>query len=193
MPPRGVTTRIGDPERRPLRFDVQREALRLRDRQFGGARRASINVAGTEVGTGRGLGFEVGFALTPDEVEAINASKRLKREMSRIVGNAGKRLLDRVQKASRATYDTGLFYSGWRIKADVGGDLKLRIELSNPAPYALYVHRKGTPRSKTVVNTYVKPLVQETIDEILDDLTGVSGVLTRGLAGIVLRPFAKVI
>ena len=41
-----------------------------------------------------------------------------------------------------------------------GGKLRLRIELQNPAPYALYVHEAGTAPSKTIVNTYVKPLVQ---------------------------------
>ena len=197
MPPRrAVTTRIADPERRPLRFDTQREALTLRNRQFGDARRASVNVAGTEVGTGKGLGFEVGFALTRQEIADIESVPKLKAQLNRIVRNAGARLLDRVQDVSRATYETGLFYSGWRIKSDVigtvdAGGLKLRIELSNPAPYALYVHRKGTKPNKTIVNTYVKPLVQRSIDEILEDLTGSSGVLPRALRGRILRPLAK--
>lgn len=188
---RGVTTTIGDPERRPLRFDVQRKALDLRNRQFGDARRASVNVRGTEVGTGRGLGFEVGFALTPDEIEAINSVPKLRRQLSRIADNAGARLLRRVQEVSRQTYDTGLFYSGWRIRTDFGSDLTLRVELQNPAPYALYVHRKGTPKERTIVNTYVKPLVQAAIDELLADLTGESGVLPKALAGIILKPFSR--
>ena len=191
-----VSTVIGNREGAPLRFDTQREALALRNRQFGGARRASINVADTEVGTGRGLGFQVSFAFTPQELSDIESVPKLKQQLNRIVRNAGARLLDRVQDVSRATYETGLFYSGWRIKSDVigtvdAGGLKLRIELSNPAPYALYVHRKGTKPNKTIVNTYVKPLVQRSIDEILEDLTGSSGVLPRALRGRILRPLAK--
>lgn len=186
-----VTTQIGDPERRPLRFDVQRKALDLRNRQFGDARRAPINVRGTEVGTGKGLGFEVGFALSADEIAAINAVPKIRRQLNRIADNAGARLLRRVQEVSRQTYETGLFYSGWRFRTDIGSDLTLRIELQNPAPYALYVHRKGTPKERTIVNTYVKPLVQAAIDELLADLTGESGVLPRALAGIILKPFAR--
>lgn len=186
-----VTTRIGDPERGQLRFDTIRKAQAIRDRQFGGARRASINVRDTEVGTGKGLGFEVGLFLNADEISAINSVPKLKRELNRIVGNLGARLLDKVQQVSKPTYEYGLFYSGWRIKTNVGGDLKLRVELSNPAPYALYVHRKGTDKSRTVVNTYVKPLVQRAMQELLEDLTGESGVLTKGLAGIILRPLAR--
>lgn len=188
-----VTTTIGDKDRRPLRFDVQDKALELRNRQFGAARRASINVRGTEVGSGEGLGLDVGLVLTEEEAAAIGSSKKLTRELNKIVNNAGARLLRRVQEVSRATYDTGLFYSAWRVRTVKNGDAKFRIELQNSAPYALYVHRAGTPRDKTVVNTYIKPLIQQSIDEVLEDLTGVSGVLSKALAGVILRPLAKVI
>lgn len=192
-----VTTRIGDPERGQLRFDTIRKAQAIRDRQFGGARRASINVRDTEVGTGKGLGFEVGFALSAEELLAIQSVPKLESALNRIVKNTGARLLRKVRAVSRRTYDTGLFSSSWTIRDDViggvkaGGKLRLRIELQNPAPYALYVHEAGTAPSKTIVNTYVKPLVQEAIDEILDDLTGASGALTQAMVGAILRPLAR--
>jgi len=191
-----VSTVIGNREGAPLRFDTQREALALRNRQFGGARRASINVADTEVGTGRGLGFQVSFAFTPQELADINSVPKLRQQLNRIVRNTGARLLDRVKTVSAPTRVTGLFKDSWRIKSDIigsvdAGGVKLRLEVSNDAPYALYVHRKGTPKEKTVVNTYVKPLVQRAIDELLDDLTGSSGVLPRALRGRILRPLAK--
>lgn len=191
-----VSTQIGNPEGAPLRFDTLREALSFRNRQFGDARRASINVAGTEVGTGKGLGFEIGFALSRQELAEINSVPKLRNQLNRIARNGGARLLSRVKAVSAPTRVTGLFKDSWRIKSDIigsvdSGGLKLRLELSNDAPYALYVHRKGTPAEKTVVNTYVKPLVQQAIDELLEDLTGESGVLPSALRGLILRPLAR--
>jgi len=81
--------------------------------------------------------------------------------------------------------------SAFRIKTDVDGKLKIRFEVSNPVKYALYVHRSGTPRSHTVVNKYIVPIMQRAMQELIEDLSGDSGVLSQALEGIILRPLTR--
>lgn len=158
MPP--VSTTIGDRENRPLlRFDTQRTVLNL----LGGPGRGSIT-------GGNGLEIRLDRVLTSPEIARLAIDKTAAGIIGRVMDAASARLLDRVRQVSRKTYRTGLFYSGWRAKVGSRGGLRSNIELQNKTPYAVFVHRKGTRRSETVVNTYVKPLVREVADEVLQDL-----------------------
>ena len=162
-----VTTVVGDTEARGLlRFDVQREVLDFRNRTFVGRRRAPV------VG-GSGLEIQISRVLSTEEVTAIAADRAASAAFNRAIDAGAERLLSRVRKVTRPTYETGLFYSAWRVKNRKTRGLKGTIELENPAPYALYVHRKGAPRTRTVVNTYVKPLVKTAAAELVDDLVAV--------------------
>lgn len=155
-----VSTVIGDRENRPLlRFDTQRTVLNL----LGGPGRGSIT-------GGNGLEIRLDRVLTSPEIARLALDKTAAGIIGRVMDAASARLLDRVRQVSRKTYRTGLFYSGWRAKVGSRGGLRSNIELQNKAPYAVFVHRKGTRRSETVVNTYVKPLVREVADEVLQDL-----------------------
>lgn len=122
------------------------------------------------VSGGDGLEIRLDRVLTSPEIARLALDKTVVGIVGRVMDAAASRLLDRVRKVSRKTYRKGLFYSGWRAKVGSRGGLRSNIELTNQAPYALYVHRKGTPIEQTVVNTYVKPLVREVADEAIKDL-----------------------
>ncbi len=174
MPP--VSTTVGDRKNRPLlRFDTQREVLSL----VGGPGAGSIG------GSGSGLAIRLDRVLTSPEIAAIAANKTAAAMVGRVVEAAAGRLLDRVRKVSKPTYRTGLFYSAWRAKVGTRGGLKSNIELTNPAPYALYVHRKGTRKTSTVFNVHVKPIAKAIANELIDDLVA---VLKRKAVASVLAP-----
>jgi len=148
-----------------LRFDVQRTVLGQALQRFG-------NRASKAVKRG-GLTFDIAMVFSADERAAVEANTKFRVELNRLIQNTGARLVARARDVSRATYKTGLFSSSWRIERQASkiAGLNSELSLTNRAPYALYVHRKGTPKSATVVNKYIKPLVRKAIDEIVDDVT----------------------
>ena len=91
----------------------------------------------------------------------------------RISRNAGKRMVDRVRKEVRAKdlYDTGLFLTSWRaVLVDSSGNgLSADVSLRNDAPYALYVHPKRTPPSRTFVNNDLEPITKVIGSELAED------------------------
>jgi hypothetical protein len=178
--PRGpVSTTIGDTQNRPLlRFDARQEALQARLDTFRGR---AVPVQG-----GDGLALNAAMLLNATELARATTDRTLRAAINRIMRNAAKRAIDKVRALSRPTYETGAFMSNWAADLDdVGGGLKLRMSLRNPVPYSLYVHRKGTRRDKTVVNTYVIPYVREQLQrEIIEDLSNkLSAPLKRQLFG----------
>lgn len=176
MPP--VSTTIGDRENRPLlRFDTQRKVLDL----LGGPGRGSIT-------GGNGLEIRLDRVLTSPEIARLALDKTAAGIIGRVMDAASARLLDRVRQVSRKTYRTGQFYSGWRAKVGSRGGLRSNIELQNKTPYAVFVHRKGTRKTETVVNTYVKPLVKEVANEVLQDLIA---ALRRPAVAAVFGPLGR--
>jgi len=148
---------------RPLRrFDTVRELLAA-------ARRTT---SGGAVTRATGLSVQAGLLLTEQEADLVRRRRGIAATMRRIVDNAGKRGVDRIRKVSRPTYDTGLFYSAWRAERtdDSGTGLRLDLAFLNPAPYAIWVHRRGTSKQQTVVNTYVRPIVDQVANELVEDL-----------------------
>jgi len=164
MAPRpGVSTVAGNTTDRPLlRFDVAREQLAARQLQFRGA---PVPVEG-------GAGLNASALFTANELAIITADRTARAVINRVMRNAGKRAVDYIRKLSRPTYDTGTFYSNWSANLeDAGGGLKAILKLENPTPYALYIHRKGTPKTATVYNKYIKPYIVKTLQkEIIEDI-----------------------
>lgn len=174
-----VSTTPGDTGRRPLlRFDVARKLLQ--------------DVGGTGAGSvapgEAGLSVRLDMVLTAPEITALASDRAAAAMVGRVVEAAAKRLEERIRKVSRPTYKTGRFYSLWRVKVGSRGGLKSSIEAVNQTPYALYVHRKGTPKERTVVNTYVKPLVEQASQEVLEDLVA---VMRRRAVAAALSGFAR--
>jgi len=178
-PPRGVSTTIGDVQNRPLlRFDTRQEALQSRLDTFRGR---PVPVQG-----GDGLALNAAMLLNATELARATTDRTLRAALNKIMRNAAKRAIDKVRALSRPTYETGAFMSSWSVQLDdVGGGLKLRMSMQNPVPYSLYVHRKGTRRDKTVVNTYVIPYIREQLQrELIEDISGkLSAPLKRQLFG----------
>jgi hypothetical protein len=179
--PRGpVSTQQGDTLNRPLlRFDTRQEALNQRLDEFRGR---AVPVQG-----GEGLGLNASLLLSAGELARATTDRTLRAALNRIMRAAAKRALDKLRAFSRPTYRTGTFMSNWSVDLeDVGGGLRLMVDFSNPTPYAKYVHRAGTPRSRTVVNTYVVPYIKEQLQrELVEDLSNkLSAPLKRNLFGV---------
>lgn len=158
-----VSTVPGNKEYRPLlRFDVAREQLAARQLQFRGA---PVPIEG-------GAGLNASSLFSANELAIITADRTARAVINRVMRNAGKRAVDYIRKLSRPTYDTGTFYSNWSANLeDAGGGLKAILKLENPTPYALYIHRKGTPKTATVYNKYIKPYIVKTLqNEIVEDI-----------------------
>lgn len=166
-----VSTVVGDVKNRPLlRFDTRREVLSSAMKSFSGRRIAAVE-------GDNGITFDIGMVLTPEERNVIAANRTLRARLNKIVDRAGDRLVDVARRESRPTYRTGLFYSSWKTrKASSAGGLTTKLELTNAAPYALYVHRKGwrqpgqTRGWPTVVNRLIKPAAQRISEQVIDDL-----------------------
>lgn len=166
-----VSTTVGDTKNRPLlRFDVRREVLSSAMKSFSGRRIAAVE-------GDNGITFDIGMVLTPQERDVISANRTLRARLNKIVDRAGDRLVDIARKESRPTYRTGLFYSSWKTrKVESSGGLTTKLELTNAAPYALYVHRKGWRQPgqqrgwPTVVNRLIKPAAVRVSEQIIDDL-----------------------
>ncbi len=143
-------------------MDVAREQLAARQLQFRGA---PVPVEG-------GAGLNASALFTANELAIITADRTARAVINRVMRNAGKRAVDYIRKLSRPTYDTGTFYSNWSANLeDAGGGLKAILKLENPTPYALYIHRKGTPKTATVYNKYIKPYIVKTLQkEIIEDI-----------------------
>lgn len=109
----------------------------------------------------------------------------------RIVRNAGKRAVDRIRKAvrgldlisPRGTPTRGLFLSSWRAElVDITGTgLAIDLAITNKAPYALYVHPKGTDKTDTFINEYLPDLMKEIRAEIAEDIRSFVTRIVRGL------------
>lgn len=160
-----VSTQIGNTKDRPLlRFDVARKALEQRLATYRGTERVPVTA---EEGS-----LNLSSIFRAEEVAAIVQNRTARAALNRVMQNAGKRLQDHARKVSRQTYETGAFYSNWKVavKADSSG-LKSVIELTNAVPYALYVHPKGTPIEDTVFNKLIKPWIQNTLKEqLIEDI-----------------------
>ena len=108
----------------------------------------------------------------------------------RTVRNAGRRAIDRIRKKVRqldlisppGTPTRRLFLSSWRAELlDITGTgLAIDLVVVNSAPYALYVHPKRTPRSRTFINTDLPEIMAEIASEISSDLMSLVSRILQG-------------
>ncbi len=122
------------------------------------------------------------------ELASAALDRKFRVILNRIMRNAAKRMEDRAFKLSRPTWDTGAFASSWRVRvAETAGQLRLVMQLENPVPYAGFVHRKGQ-RGRTVVNTYIRPMVAEVAAEVDEDIAAAAPAFADAIAeGILSR------
>jgi hypothetical protein len=77
----------------------------------------------------------------------------------------------------------GLFLSSWRaeLRDITGVGLAIDLAVVNAAPYALYVHPKGTPKTRTYINEYLPSLMKEIRAEIAEDMFKLVARIVRGI------------
>lgn len=127
-----------------------------------------------------GLGVSVGLIITPTETQAIKGSRSLQAMLNKVLKNAGNRAIRKTRSHIRSVgaVRTRLFISAWaqvRYDDDRAG-FNTAVALINGAPYAKYVHPKGTAKNRTIVNYYVRgKVVPEMAVEITEDLARLRG------------------
>lgn len=158
-----------------LRFDKRGEVLETALKIF--ASKRTVPLRPTDAGP---TIVRVGDMLPNPIIAFLRANTRSRTAARRIVRNAGKRAIDRIRKSvrrldlisPRGTPTRGLFLSSWRAELlDITGTgLAIDLAIVNSAPYTMYVHPKGTPRTQTYVNEYLPALMKTIREEIADDI-----------------------
>lgn len=169
-----------------LRFDKRREVLDIALGIFG--KRTSKKLGPRDAGP---TVVRVGDMLPVPVVNFLKANARSQAAARRIVRNAGKRAVDRIRKlvrqldliSPRGTPTRGLFLSSWRAELrDISGTgLAIDLAITNAAPYALYVHPKGTDKTDTFINEWLPDLMKEIRAEIGEDIKSLVTRIVRGL------------
>lgn len=145
-----------------LRFDAIRSIQRGALRDFAGRDVRPVTEAD-------GLRINV-RSWTAEERRAISANRTIKNQLNRIFKSFAVNIQNRARRLSRRAYETGLFSSSWKSKTSMTAGVVSKIELTNRAPYAKYVHFAGTPRNQTVVETVIKPMVKQAERELEREL-----------------------
>jgi hypothetical protein len=106
--------------------------------------------------------------------DVLARNRDLQARWNKLFNNFGKLLVRRATGLSKPTRETGLFMSSWKAEYKRAGQLRQSIRLENRVPYAGFVHRKGE-RGRTVVETYVLPMVRDEAARFASDLAGAIG------------------
>ena len=169
-----------------LRFDKRGEVLDTALAIFGKRRTVPLGV----VDEGPTV-VRVGDMLPVPVVAFLQTNARSRAAARRIVRNAGKRAVDRIRRAvrrldlisPRGTPTRGLFLSSWRaeLRDITGVGLAIDLAIVNAAPYALYVHPKGTPKTQTYINEYLPSLMKKVRAEIAEDMFKLVARIVRGI------------
>jgi len=169
-----------------LRFDKRREVLQTALELFGIRRNVPLGIGSDAANTVR-----VGDMLPQPVQVFLLSNTRSRAAARRIVRNAGKRAIDRIRKAvrkldlisPRGVPTRGLYLSSWRaaLLDLTGTGLDIDLAITNAAPYALYVHPKGTPKTRTFINTDLPRIMGEVASEIAQDIRALVVRIVRGL------------
>lgn len=146
--------------REQLRFDAERTLAMAATADFRRRRARRVDVTTDD----RDLSISL-EGITRDMLQAASADKALMRAWNRAMKNFARTVQARARKLSRIAYETGLFSSSWKAVVQ-GSGVRLRILLTNRAPYARYVHASGTARSSTVIETRIKPMLRQSALEL---------------------------
>ena len=121
-----------------------------------------------------GFAVSAQAVLTGRQLDVIASSRRLRREFDRVMDRVAKRTVERLRYAS-IPFRTGTFRSSWdayTVEDNAPRTLRTRIVVVNPTPYAGYVHRKGTPRSATVVKLAMPRVLAQARQDLIAGLRG---------------------
>ena len=112
---------------------------------------------------GDGLTFSVRSAISNRDLDAAAASRTIRAALRRLMKSRGVLVVSRIQDAVRRldAYKTGLFLSSFRAKVSDDDNVPVRLTVTNDAPYALYVHPKGTARNQTIMRKVVPVILRD--------------------------------
>lgn len=121
------------------------------------------------IGKGDGLVFSVRSAVRNDEIDAAASMSGIRAALRRLMKSRGALTVKRIQDAVRRldAYKTGLFLSSFRSVVSNDDGAPLRLEITNDAPYAIYVHPKGTKPSQTIRNKVIPGIMSEAKKETI--------------------------
>lgn len=116
-----------------------------------------------------GLTISVASALNRGETDAAQNNAKIRAAIRKLMQSRGSLTVRRIQDAVRKldAYKTGLFLSSFRSHVTDDDGVPLRLSISNDAPYALYVHPKGTPKSYTIARKVIGPMLRQDKPEII--------------------------
>lgn len=115
------------------------------------------------IGTGDGLTISVRAGVRNSEIDAAASVSGIRAALRRLMKSRGALTVKRIQDAVRRldAYKTGLFLSSFRAVISDDDGAPLRLSITNDAPYALYVHPKGTARNQTIVRKVMPGILSE--------------------------------
>lgn len=112
----------------------------------------------------------VNTGLPRAQLFVMQHSPTLRREFTKVLGDVGKLWVAAVVRRQKRLdlYKTGLSVSSWSFKrltdstgAPSGLGLSDNVGGLSHVPYTLYMHPKGTPKSRTFVNTDLPPITED--------------------------------
>ena len=113
-----------------------------------------------------------GEQFTPNQARIIARSPALKRYLKQILLRVGNRWMERVIARTKQLDLIGRPLSHtihlWRVKlySTNGGQFDNRVGLTNPTPWLIYEHPKGTPKDRTFLRTDMPPLAKAAAAEL---------------------------
>lgn len=168
-----------------LRFDKRGEVLETAFNIFGLRRRMPLRISDSGPNVVR-----VGDMIPARLAAYLRTTAGARTAVRRIVRNAGKRATDRIKREVRkldlispqGAPTRGLYLSSWRAELrDITGiGIATDLVIVNAAPYALYVHPKGTPKTETFINRNLPEIMGEIAAEISQDLRELISRIFRG-------------
>lgn len=166
-----------------LGFERERVVLAGAERAFLGRRSAAV--------TGDDLILSSRLLFSSAETKEIEGNRTLEAILNKTLTNLGKRFVEAIQKRITAlgAIKTRLFLTGWRSERfQDRAKFNNAIRLKNAAPYALYVHPKGTPKSRTIVNVDIKGnLLPKYAAELTEDIDRLRPRIAQALKLQILR------
>lgn len=136
--------------------------------KFGDAGPIAAGVARGSFGGGA-----VTSGLSRADRDVVASSADLRRFLKRILLRVGEKWKDRVVAKQRQLdlIDTTLSIRDWKVKfLSDDGRFDDRVALTNRAPYLLYMHPKGTSKTRTFLNTDMPPIARLAKAELVDEL-----------------------
>jgi hypothetical protein len=161
-----------------LGFVREREVLSEAVAAFGGRPSASV--------TGGTVALSSRLLFTGAETKQLGESSALAAMLNKVLTNLGNRFIEAIRKriVQKDTIRTRLFLTGWKqVRYKDKATFNNAIRFTNAAPYALYVHPKGTPKSRTIVNVDIRgDLLPRYVAELTEDIERLRPRIAQAIA-----------